>query len=205
VWVKKKFPELPWCRYADDGLIHCRTEQEAREVRAALDKRLEECKLKMHPEKTKIVYCKDDNRRGEYPNWKFDFLGYTFRQRLVKSNRGALFVSFTAAVAAKALKSMRQTIRKRNLRNRTDLELKEISKMFNPILRGWMEYYGKFNPSSMDSVFNHFNSSIRAWAMRKYKKFNQRRRRAACMVENIARKQPRLFIHWERGILGMAS
>lgn len=140
VWMRRRCPDLPWCRYADDGLVHCRTEQEAREVRTALDKRLAECKLEMHPEKTKIVYCKDSNRKGEYSNWKFDFLRYTFRKRLVKNNRGELFVSFTTAVAAKAAKSMRQTIRKRNLRNKTDLELKEISKLFNPILRGWMEY-----------------------------------------------------------------
>lgn len=206
VWMKKNFPDLPWCRYADDGLVHCRTEQEAHAVKAALDIRLEECKLKMHPEKTKVVYCKDDNRRGKYPNKKFDFLGYTFRPRLVKnSKRGIMFVSFTAAVASKALKSMRQTIRKRNLRNRTDLELKDISHIFNPILRGWMQYYGKFSPSAMDAMFNHFNSTIRAWAMRKYKNLNRRRRLATRIIENIAKKQPRLFIHWERGMLGMTT
>jgi len=183
VWMRKRFPDLPWCRYADDGLVHCRTENEAHEVRAALDARLDECKLKMHPEKTKIVYCKDGNRRKEYPNTKLDFLGYTFRPRSVKNNKGIMFVSFTAAVASKALKSMRQTIRKRNVRNRTDLELQDISRIFNPVLRGWMEYYGRFSPSSMNVIFKHFNSTIRAWAMRKYKNLNQRRRLATCFIE----------------------
>ncbi len=133
--MQRTFPNLPWCRYADDGLVHCRTEQEAHEVRAALDARLEECKLEMHPEKTKIVYCKDRNRRGEYENTQLDFLGYTFRPRLVRNSiMGDRFVGFTPAVSPKALKSMRQTVRKRSFRNRTELELKDISRMFNSVM-----------------------------------------------------------------------
>ena len=108
VWMTRTFPGVPWCRYADDGLVHCKTETEALAIKAALQTRLAECGLEMHPEKTHIAYCKDANRRGDYPNTKFDFLGYTFRGRKAKQrNSSTLFVSFSPAVSAKALKSMR--------------------------------------------------------------------------------------------------
>jgi RNA-directed DNA polymerase len=81
LWVARMHPDLPWCRYADDGLVHCRTEQEAQAVKAELQTRLAECRLEMHPTKTRIVYCKDGQRKGKYANRKFDFLGYSVLQR----------------------------------------------------------------------------------------------------------------------------
>jgi RNA-directed DNA polymerase len=205
VSMTRKFPDYPWCRYADDGLVHCRTELQAQAMKVALECRLEECKLKMHPEKTRIVYCKDGSRKGKYLTTKLDFLGYTFRPRTVKNTkRNSMFVSFTAAVSAKALKAMRQTTRKWNLRNRTDLELIDLSKTYNPILRGWMEYYGKYSPSGMLPVFKHFNSTLRAWAMRKYKRLKGHKTRAALLIEKNAKEKPGLFVHWKRGMLGFA-
>jgi RNA-directed DNA polymerase len=126
-WMARTLPGVTWCRYADDGLVHCRTEQEAQAILAKLTERFAECGPQMHPEKTQIVYCKDGRRKGSYPNTKFDFLGYTFRRRVVKNrNRNSLFVSFTPAVSAKALKAMREETRRRNYRNRTDLCLRDI-------------------------------------------------------------------------------
>ena len=128
VWMTKHYPDIPWCRYADDGLVHCRTEQEAQAIRVALEARFAQCALQMHPDKTKIVYCKDGSRKGRYPNTQFDFLGYTFRPRTVKnSKRNSMFVSFTPAVSKKAVKAMRETTRKLNYRNRTELSLADIS------------------------------------------------------------------------------
>ena len=139
VWMTRTHPDLPWCRYADDGVVHCRTERDALALRAALAARLEECGLQMHPDKTRIVNCKDGSRTGRYPRTQFDFLGYTFRPRLVKnSKRNSLFVSFTPAVSAQACTTMRRTTRRWNLRNRTDLDLPAIATLYNPILRGWM-------------------------------------------------------------------
>jgi len=135
VWMKRTFPQLPWCRYADDGLVHCRSEQEAQAVKQALQARFEQCGLELHPTKTQIVYCKDGSRKGKYPNTKFDFLGYTFRPRLVKNRkRNSMFVSFTPAVSATAIKTMRQTVRKMNYRNRTELSMADISRLHNPVL-----------------------------------------------------------------------
>jgi RNA-directed DNA polymerase len=150
LWMGRTFPNAPWCRYADDGLVHCKTEQEAETIRAALAIRFNECGLEMHPDKTKIVYCKDGGRKGQYANTQFDFLGYTFRARVVKNRkRNSLFVNFTPAVSSKALTTIRQTTRSWNFRNRSDLSLQEIARMYNPLLRGWLAYYGKFYPSAM--------------------------------------------------------
>jgi RNA-directed DNA polymerase len=169
VWMARTFPGVPWCRYANDGLVHCKTETEAHAIKAALQARLAECGLEMHPEKTQIAYCKDATRKGEYPNTKFDFLGYTFRRRIAKrrdSNR--LFVTFTPAVSAKALKSMRQKTRELTFRNRTELSLQDISRLHNPVLRGWVAYYGRFYPSALSPMFRHLNQTLVAWAVKKF-------------------------------------
>lgn len=202
-WMARTFRGVPWCRYADDGLVHCRTEQEAQAIMAKLSARLAECGLHMHPEKTQIVYCKDGSRKGRYPNTKFDFLGYTFRPRVVKNRkRNSLFVSFTPAVSAKALKTMRQTTRRLNYRNRTDLSLRDISRLHNPVLRGWVAYYGKFYPSALNPIFRHFNKTLVAWAMRKYRRLKGHKTRTSRFLEGVAVKQPYLFVHWQRGTVG---
>lgn len=199
LWMGRTFVHAPWCRYADDGLVHCKTEQEAQNVKAALANRLAECNLQMHPDKTRIVYCKDSNRGGKYPNTKFDFLGYTFRPRSAKNLRqDKLFVSFAPAVSSKALTVMRQTTRRWNIRNRADLGLTQIARMFNPVLRGWLNYYGRFHPSAMDPILRHFDLTLIAWAMRKYKKLKGRKTRAANLLAAVAKREPRLFVHWKR-------
>jgi RNA-directed DNA polymerase len=203
LWMARTHPELPWCRYADDGLVHCRSEQEAQAIKAELQARLAECHLEMHPTKTKIVYCKDGRRKGKYPNRSFDFLGYCFRPRLVKnSRRGTLFWSFTPAVSRAALTEMRQKIRETNFRNRTQIALGDIARGLNPLLRGWMEYYGRYNPSALYPVFRQVNRTLVAWAMRKYKHLAGHRTRASLFLESIAEKNPRLFAHWQKGTVG---
>jgi RNA-directed DNA polymerase len=203
VWMQRTFPGVPWCRYADDGLIHCKTEAEAQKINRVLEIRFQECGLTMHPEKTHIVYCKDGIRKGKYPNTKFDFLGYTFRNREVRNRtNGKLFMSFSPAVSAKALKSMREKTRKLNFRNRTELSLQDISRLHNPKLRGWAGYYGKFHPTELTPMFMHFNKTLIAWAMRKYKSLGNSKRKAGCLLKQIAENQPYLFVHWERGIIG---
>jgi len=197
VWMTRTHPDLPWCRYADDGVVHCRTERDALALRAALAARLEECGLQMHPDKTRIVYCKDGSRTGCYPRTQFDFLGYTFRPRLVKnSKRNSLFVSFTPAVSAQACTTMRRTTRRWNLRNRTDLDLPAIATLYNPVLRGWVLYYGRFSRSALAPVLRHFDRTLVAWAMRKYKRLKGHKTRACCFIEHIRKRNPGLFAHW---------
>jgi len=202
-WMKRKYPTIPWCRYADDGLAHCKTEGEARHILAKLTQRFKECGLDVHPTKTKIVYCKDGSRKGNYLNTKFDFLGYEFRRRLLwNSKRNSVFVRFTPAISKSAQKSLRAKTREQNFRNRTDLSLKEIAAQYNPILRGWIEYYGRYNRSSLYPVFTHFNRTLAAWAMRKFKRFRGRKVKAYLFIEKIAAREPFLFAHWKFGIGG---
>lgn len=203
VWMTRKLPDTPWCRYADDGLVHCRTEREAHAIKDALADRLRQCGLELHLDKTKIVYCKDVERKGSNSNTQFDFLGYTFRPRLVKNRkRNSMFVSFTPAVSNAALKSMRQRTRALNYRNRSHLSLADIARLHNPILRGWLEYYGRFCPSAMYPVLRHFNRTLVAWAMMKFKRFKGHKMRASRFLKELAKKCPYLFVHWQRGMVG---
>jgi hypothetical protein len=203
VWLSRAFPELPWCRYADDGLVHCRTEEEALAVKAALQERFAACGLEMHPDKTRIVYCKDANRPGSYPTTKFDFLGYEFRPRGAKARvTNILFTSFSPGVSAKSLKAMRARTRKLNFRNQTHLGLEELARYFNPVLRGWIAYYGRFHPSAMWPIYRHADFTIRAWIMRKYKRLYKRKVAASLLLRRIAEQSPTLFAHWRFGGIG---
>jgi RNA-directed DNA polymerase len=201
-WMTKHHPKAPWCRYADDGLVHCRTEQEALKILSELKERFEACRLELHPTKTKIVYCKDGSRKGQYAQTEFDFLGYTFRRRLVRNRkRNISFVGFSPAVSKSAQKSMRAETRKWGLRNRTDLSLEDIAHMYNPVLRGWMGYYGRYYSSALDPVLGHFNETLIEWAMRKYKKLRNRKTMAALFMHKIVRRDPKLFVHWNKGMI----
>src|SRR5450755_3165233 len=203
LWMTRTYPDLPWCRYADDGLVHCRTESEATALKAALQGRLAECHLELHPAKTKIVYCKDGKRKGTYPNVKFDFLGYGFRPRLVKRVRdNTLFCGFNPAVSVSALKAMRATIRELNIRRQTQRSLNDIAELLNPLLRGWIEYYGRYAPSALYPLLRYVNQTLLAWAMRKFKRFADHKIRASQFLQKLARDHAHLFVHWRIGMTG---
>lgn len=205
LWMKRNRPQNPWARYADDGVAHCRTRGEAEEVLEQLHRRFRECGLELHPDKTRIVYCKDEDRRGDFPETKFDFLGYTFRPRRSKNRHGKFFVNFTPGVSNKACKAMRQTIRQWRVHLKPDKKLEDISRMFNPVLRGWINYYGRFYKSALYPVLRHMNRALILWARRKYKRLSRHRRRAEYWLGRIARREPQLFAHWRMGILPAAG
>jgi len=201
--MTRTHPDLPWCRYADDGLVHCRSAQEAEALKAELQARLAECRLELHPTKTKIVYCKDGKRKGTYPNVKFDFLGYCFRPRLVRRSRdNKLFWGFNPAVSVSALKAMRSMIRELNVRHRTELSMVDIARQINPLLRGWIGYYGRYAPSALYPLLRYVNQTLRAWVMRKFKRFKAHRVRAGRFLERLARDNADLFVHWRLGMTG---
>jgi RNA-directed DNA polymerase len=203
VWMEKHHPDKPWCRYADDGLVHCKTEKEARQILADLTKRFADCGLEIHPEKTKIIYCKDENRTKGYPNTKFTFLGYDFCQRTAKNIKdNELFLSFNPAVSKAAAKSMRAYVRRSGVRNRSDLSLEDIAKWYNPILRGWIQYYGHYNRTALGPVVRHFDQTIVAWAKKKYEKLRRHNVKAYLFIQKIKDAKPGLFEHWKQGIRG---
>src|SRR5947199_848565 len=203
LWMAWAHPDLPWCRYADDGLVHCRSEQEAEALKAELYARLAACHLELHPTKTKIVYCKDGKRRGTYPNVQFDFLGCCFRPRLVRRFRdNTLFCGFNPAVSASAMKAMRSAIRDLNLRRQTQLALHDIAQQINPLLRGWLEYYGRYAPSALYPLLRYVNQTLLAWAMRKFKRFKAHKIRASGFLQRLAADRSDLFAHWQLGMVG---
>ena len=199
--MEKNHPGKPWCRYADDGLVHCKNEKEAQEILDALKHRFEMCKLELHPDKTKIVYCKDGKRKRSYPTTKFTFLGYDFRQRrTLKRETKEIFQSFNPAVSKDAMKSMRTHIRTLGIRHRTNHSLKEIADILNPILRGWIGYYGCYNRSALGSVMVYVNKTLTAWAMCKYKKLSGHKTRAGLFILKVQKENRRLFSHWKIGL-----
>jgi len=203
LWMKRTHPDLPWCRYADDGLVHCRTEQEAEALKAELRARLAECHLELHPTKTKIVYCRDGKRKGTYPNVKFDFLGYCFRPRWIKNSRdNSMFCGFNPAVSPSALKTMRSTIRDLNIRQQTQLSLADIARTLNPLVRGWIEYYGRYAPSALSPMLRYVNQTLVRWAMRKFKRFKAHKIRASRFLQKLVREKMSLFVHWRIGMTG---
>lgn len=199
-WMEMNHPGKPFSRYADDGVVHCKTEAEAQLLLKALSARFIECGLELHPKKTVIVYCKDDDRVKDYPNTSFDFLSFTFRPRRSKNRFGKFFINFSPAVSNTAAKSMRQKARKWKLHLRSDKSLEDLSNMFSPVIRGWINYYCSFYKSAMYPILRHLNRTLVRWATRKFKRLKGHSRRAEYFLGRIARKEPSLFPHWKMGL-----
>ena len=196
-WMRRNFPDIPFERYADDAVCHCRSRAQADLLKAALERRFAECGLELHPEKTKTVYCKDDSRRGDFPTTKYDFLGYTFRPRRVRSRQGRLFVGFNPGVSQKAAKAIRQEVRGWRLPRRTDRTLHDLSEMYNAAIRGWVNYYGAYRKSALYPTLRHIDRALAKWARRKYKRLRGHGLRSDQWLRRIARRDPELFAHWQ--------
>ena len=195
-WMKREYPQTPFCRYADDAVAHCRSKSEAKKLLAAIENRLRECKLEMHPEKSGIVYCKDSNRRSEYRKTSFTFLGYEFRPRIAKGRDGRIWTSFLPAISATARKRIMQTIREWKLPRQTSVSLNELAKLYNPQIRGWMNYYRHFYRSALHRLYDHIDQKLVRWAQHKYRKLAGRQVRARAWLRKVVSRQPRLFVHW---------
>jgi RNA-directed DNA polymerase len=198
-WMVRAFPGLRFERYCDDAVVHCGSEREAHHVRDAIAARLGQVGLELHPDKTRIVYCKDADRRGSYEHTKFTFLGYEFRPRLAKNWRGTHFVSFLPAVSPDAIKAMGREIRSWHIARRSDKALNDLARMFNSIVQGWINYYGRFYKSELLYFLRRLNNHLVRWACRKYKRLKRRERRAMAWLAEVARRIPRLFAHWRLG------
>jgi group II intron reverse transcriptase/maturase len=197
-WLEREFPLVEFERYADDAVVHCATEQQARRVLAALEERMAEVGLQLHPDKTRIVYCKDRNRRrSDCAGTSFTFLGYTFRARQAPARQGggAMFSAFLPAVSKDALKRMNGEVRSWRIHLRSGTELEDIASWVNPIVRGWMAYYGRFYRTALNGLLQRINTYLVRWAKRKYKRlrtFKKVRR----WWDGLTARQPRLFAHW---------
>jgi RNA-directed DNA polymerase len=195
-WMDRENPQVPFERYADDIICHCRTEGEARRLWRQVEDRLAGCGLALHPQKTKIVYCKDTNRKGTFPAVAFDFLGYRFQPRLAIWRGGLFGVSYLPAAAPKALKAFRRRVRNWGLQRRSDKGLTDLARMFNRQIEGWIGYFRCFYKSALYPTIRLIDAHLVRWVMRKYKRFKQRPRQARLWLARIAKSTPGLFAHW---------
>ncbi|MEU0821752.1 group II intron reverse transcriptase/maturase [Streptomyces mirabilis] len=194
-FLAREFPSVDFERYADDAVVHCVTERQARQVWAALEARMEEVGLRLHPDKTKLVYCKDSRRRGSAEHTSFKFLGYTFAPRKARYPDGKAFTSFLPAVSPEALKAMGQQVREWRIHRRTRLELIELADWINPIVSGWMTYYGRFYRSQLYPFLRRINTYLMRWARKKYKRLRSYKRFRAWWT-GLVQRAPGLFKHW---------
>jgi RNA-directed DNA polymerase len=202
--MQENHPYAPFERYADDVVVHCNSEQQAKYVLTAIAKRLRQCKLELHPEKTRIVYCKDGKRKGSYEHERFDFLGFTFRPRLSKDKKGRYFVNFSPAISDKAGKAVGGTIRSWRLHLRSDRTLEELAQTVNPCVQGWINYYGSYYRSAIHQHLRQLEAYLVRWATRKYKRFKRHESWASAWLGRVARREPGLFAHWRLGLRSAA-
>jgi len=195
-WMDRENPDVPFERYADDIICHCKTEGKARALWKRVQTRLSECGLALHPQKTKIVYCKDTNRKGQYPTVAFDFLGYRFQPRLAVWRGGLFGVSYLPAASPKALKTFRRRVRNWGLQRRSDKGLIDLARMFNRRIEGWIGYFRCFYKSALYPTLRLIDAHLHRWVMRKFKRFKQRPRQARLWLARIAKSTPGLFAHW---------
>jgi RNA-directed DNA polymerase len=195
-WMVREFPDCPFERFADDAVVHCRTLEQARQVRAALEARMGQVGLRLHPEKTKVVYCKDDNRRGPWDGpVSFDFLGFTFRARPVKGRRGK-FSGFNPAISGRNEKRLSAVISGWRLHRWVNLTDRELAAKISDQVRGWMSYYGRYHRSAMYSLLARINYHIQKWIRRKYKRLRPVKKMREAWARTTV-QYPGLFPHWK--------
>jgi RNA-directed DNA polymerase len=196
MWMARENPGSPFERYADDIVVHCDTEGQAHRLWVEIAKRLKALGLELHPEKTKVVFCKDANRRGEAEHTSFDFLGYTFRGRMARGPRG-YFMSFAPAIAPTARRALSQTIRAWHLRRRTGSDLSSIAAEINPQVRGWIGYYGAFYRSELHFLAWRIDQHLVRWARHRFKRLRYSPVRAWAWLAAVKQREPGLFMHWQ--------
>jgi RNA-directed DNA polymerase len=195
-WMERHCPAQPFARYADDGVVHCRSEAQARWLKARLDERFRDCGLELHPEKTRVVCCNVTKPLGEGVHKTFDFLGYGFRPRLVRCRDGRMRVNFTPAISQAAAKRVRAEVRRWRLHRRPFASVQDLAQAVNPVIRGWIQYYGAYNRSALVPLLRHIDWHLLKWVKTKYRKRRGSWRRARYWLGQVARHQSALFAHW---------
>jgi len=195
LWMDRTFPDCPFERYADDAVVHCVSKAKAEQVLAAITERMSEVGLTLHPDKTRVVYCRDANRRRSHEHTRFTFLGFRFQARMARNKDGRHFSSFQPAMSPEALKANGARLRAMRIHRRTDLTLGDLARWLNPIVAGWMNYYGRFYRTRMWPLLQRLNTYLRRWAARKYRRLRTFKAFQRWWTRVIAR-EPQLFAHW---------
>ncbi|XHR95644.1 reverse transcriptase domain-containing protein [Mucilaginibacter sp. UC70_90] len=196
-WLAKRYPEIAFVRYADDIIIHCRTEEETKQMLEAIRERLTECKLRLSEEKTKVVYCQNYRRpkKKDYGK-KFDFLGFTFKPRTLPSNSGGLFLGYGCAISQKSQTRIVEGWKQLNLHQRSNLTIQDIANQVNPQMVGIIRYYGKFRLWELQRLMRYFELRLAKWVLNKYKKFKGSYIKAHQWIKYLKRSYPTMFYYW---------
>jgi len=201
-WFAKAYPELTFVRYADDIIVHCNNQIESGQVLKAIKQRLKACNLEANAEKTKIVYCKDANRKGRYKTVQFDFLGFSFQPRPTPTKEGKMFLGYDCSISKRSMKRISEELRKSRFHLWTTTTITQIAEEFNPKIRGWINYYGKFRKFGLMRVFKIFHWRLIKWAVCRYKRFRNSMYKAGRWLRQLSEKNPKIFVHWQYGFKG---
>ena len=194
-WMEKKYSSVNFERYADDIIIHTRNKEESEQLLGEIKERFAECKLEIHPAKSKIVYCKDSKRTGDYPNYSFDFLGFTFRARLAANKKGMYYVGFLPGISNTAATTIRREMRKWKVQDRVYASLEEVAEFINPRVRGWINYFQIFNKRDLHKIFQVLHFRLLKWIRSKYKTLKSKKQ-SVRWFKHQRNQQPNLFAHW---------
>jgi len=198
-WLEKHHPSSMMIRYADDLIIHCRSQQEAVRILTSVKERLEDCGLRAHPEKTKIVYCKKEGRNLKGYPVQFDFLGFSFQPIRYKLRQGGSFLQYDCKMSRKSKVRITQDLRRLGFHNKTQRGIEDLARLLNPRIRGWIQYYGKISRRSLNPVFYYLHHRLLRWILNKYKSFKGSKVKAVKWLRRITNSYPNLFYHWELG------
>jgi RNA-directed DNA polymerase len=196
-WMAREYPGIQFERFADDVVVHCVTERQARQVREAIGRRMVDIGLELHPDKTRIVYCKDGKRRQEYELVTFTFCGYMFRPRKAynpKWKQG--YTGFPPAAAPGKVTEMSRKAASWRLHRHTTWTLEDLAEEVNPVLRGWLAYFTAFYPSAVIPLCKRMDHHLMRWAKWKYKRLRRSNRRARNWLAGVRQRAPQLFSHW---------
>ena len=201
-WLEQTDNTVNYSRYADDVIVHCKSKHHAEQILMLVNQRMNNIGLELHPKKTKIVYCKDYRRRENYPEVKFDFLGYSFQPRTTKSKRNkGLFLGFDCAISISSIKRIADRLGELQVERMTYKSVVGIAQKLNPMIRGWIQYYGKYRMSSLHKVFRLLNQRLTRWARKRYKRYKTSITRAYKWLARVQEQFPNLFYHWQLGFV----
>lgn len=198
-WLFIHFPEVKMVRYADDMIVHCRTEREAEFLLDKIRKRLARCGLRVHPEKTKIVYCKKSGRALEGKPVQFDFLGFSFLPMITRLKRGGFFLQYDCKMSRKSKSRILKDLRDMELHKKSRSNIQDLAIQLNPKIRGWINYYGKVKRNSLKPVFYYLHHRLIKWILNKYKRFKGSRVLAVKWLRRVTKHYPNMFYHWTLG------
>lgn len=200
MWLEQTHPTVSYVRYADDAIMHCRNKAQAEDVLKTLKERMLKCGLELHPEKTKLVYCKDYRRQENHEMVKFDFLGYSFQPRSTKSKRtGKLFVGFDCAISISSKKRIADKMEELDIVHLTHKSIVGVAIYLDPFIRGWVNYYGRFRIGALKPIFQQLRNRLVMWARKRYKRYKTSLNRAFDWLNRIKEQFPNLFYHWKLG------